>query len=1002
VRDIVVAVKEDDPLAPVTVAVPSRRAGIALRRLLASGALGSTGPDGGLGLVNVRFEPLDRIAELLGAPGLAAAGRRPATTAVQAEALRGELRADPGVFRAVAGHPATARSLDRAFAELRPCSDATLDRLAVLSPRAHDVVRLFRAVRARLAVGWYDEHDLAIAAADAVRAGSPALADVGHLVVYLPRRLTPGQAELVAAFGSAATTVDVDVTGAAIRADAIVTTTDADEEVRAVVRAVAERLDRGIPLHRMAILYGASEPYALLAAQHLDAGRLPWNGPSVRSLAQTVAGTGLLGLLALPDRGWGRADVVAWLSAAPVLDTPGGQWVPSARWDKLSREAGVIEGADQWDERLEQHEARLVEQQHEVQSGAGDDSEAWAARIAADIAHTERLRAFVAELVAAADPSGRDSWTAFAGWATGLLDRYLGTDLTHSRWPEHEQDAWRSVHDAVERLAGLDALGVATDPTTFRRAVERELEAPAARNGRFGDGVYVGSVRSAAGLDVDVVFVLGMVEGTLPGRVRGDALLPEHERAAVGSELAGSGSSIDEERADLVLALASATTERVLLHPQSDLRRGRARLPSRWLLEAAGAMAGKAVFSDELESVAKGDDRFHTVTSFEGGTYDVTAPMSLSDYDLRELLHWRHDGGALERHYLAADDPVFAAGLVTERRRRSTQFTEYDGNLSGEAVRAPDSLDALSPTSLEQYAGCPFRYLLGRVLRVAAVDKPEEITELSARDKGSLVHEVLEQYILGVLAGEPRTLDRLLAIAADACRRYEALGLTGKPLRWRYDQRLLRRELARFHAEDTLHPLAAELAFGLHDTPPVEVTIGAGRTLRFHGMADRVDRADDGSLVVTDYKTGSRTSYEKLDRGDPVMRGTKLQLPLYAMAARDRFGDGRPVRSRYWFVSERGEFKSIGYEVDEAVLGRFDDVVTTIADGIASGSFPARPGAPDTRTGGWVGCTWCDYDSLCTRDRARAWERKKGAPALAEYVDLAEGEPAPADAEVAL
>ena len=53
----------------------------------------------------------------------------------------------------------------------------------------------------------------------------------------------------------------------------------------------------------------------------------------------------------------------------------------------------------------------------------------------------------------------------------------------------------------------------------------------------------------------------------------------------------------------------------------------------------------------------------------------------------------------------------------------------------------------LSPTSLEQWAGCPFRYFLGHVLRISALDDPEEIYAITPLERGSLVHGVLEEFI---------------------------------------------------------------------------------------------------------------------------------------------------------------------------------------------------------------------------------------------------------------
>ena len=47
-----------------------------------------------------------------------------------------------------------------------------------------------------------------------------------------------------------------------------------------------------------------------------------------------------------------------------------------------------------------------------------------------------------------------------------------------------------------------------------------------------------------------------------------------------------------------------------------------------------------------------------------------------------------------------------------------------------------------------------------------------------------------------------------------------------------------------------------------------------------------------GHLVVSDYKTGRQSGLADLTK-DPVAAGTLLQLPLYGLAARARFGSER-------------------------------------------------------------------------------------------------------------
>src|SRR3954462_2774030 len=190
-------VRDSEPLAPVTVAVPSIYAGLSLRRDL--------GRRPG-GLVNVRFLSLNRVAELLGAPFLVAPagveGRVPLTATRRAGAIRVALDESDGPFRPLATHPATTRAFAGTLAELDGLTDAELTRLASTGPREAAVVEVARRVRT-LVAGTYTDEDQLCAAAAMVAAGGVSLDDLGALVAFALPSLTPGGLDLVLALAHA-------------------------------------------------------------------------------------------------------------------------------------------------------------------------------------------------------------------------------------------------------------------------------------------------------------------------------------------------------------------------------------------------------------------------------------------------------------------------------------------------------------------------------------------------------------------------------------------------------------------------------------------------------------------------------------------------------------------------------------------------------------------------------------------------------------------------------
>ena len=1027
--ECVSALRAGHPLTPVTVAVPSTYAGLSLRR--------EAGRRPG-GLVNVRFQSINRVAELLGAPFLAAPGRVPLTATRRAGAIRAALHQVGGPFRDLSGHPATTRAFATTIAELDALDDAALTRVGATGARATAVVEVVRAVRA-LVAGTYTEEDQLRAAAAMVDEGTAALHDLGTVVSFAPGPLGPGAVALLLALGRRGLAAailatsgdpDADVTVADLahrlapvlgppdttaadppRGHRILSCADADDEARVVVREVMQRLEAGVPLHRMAITYRATVPYARLLHEHCTAAGIPAHGPRPATLRESVAGRTLLGLLRLRDGGYRREDVTALFAVAPVRERPGGPPVPGARWDRISCRANVVGGPEEWKDRLARFrsdredslarravEAGTLFAPEVVDRGADHETE-----------HATRLARFVHDLVEATEPPP-PSWSALSAWTLGLLDRYLGPRPADAvAWPDGELASYERVIERVRALGQLEDLGAPASVPTFVRAVEDELDGSVGHGGTFGDGVLVAPLGSLRGTEYETVFVVGLAEGAFPPPPRDDPLLPDRARTAVDG-LARRGDAARRERDDYLAALAAAP-ERVLTAPRADRRAGRAARPAPWLLESARHLADRVVLASELDPghpTTRDAPWLEVVASFEAGLADAPTAGSLQEHHLQSLLGWKSAGLSLVRHPLALAEPALRTGFTALGARGRRSLGPWEGVIGARAGLTLGSDRALSATSLEQWAQCPFKYFLSRVLRVEALERPEARERLAGTDRGTLIHDVLQEFVETHPRDSPdqpwsaEERAELRAIAEAKCDAAEADGITGRAVWWELDRAKLLREIDHVlatdewaRAHDGTIPYAFELGFGTagDPLPPLTMTLPGSVPVTFRGRIDRVDRSPDGSRVyVYDYKTGMPNDLTGITV-DPVMRGRRLQLALYATALARAFPDA-DVGAYYWFTREHDEEAFAGFGLDDDVSARLDDALTTIVGAVGEGRFPAYPGAD----GFWgpENCQWCDYDRICPRDRVRRLERRRSDPALGPILTLAE-EPWPPD-----
>lgn len=1036
----------EDPFRRVAVVVSSNYLAVDLRRRLAERIADARRR---AGHANVRFSTfLDVAREVAGdaagkpaPPGILFAAVAAAVGAVPAvEPFRG-LRHRPGFLRAV---EATVRDLRDADVSVREFSKwaatfptsrrESLEALAGvyadvsrrLEPFADDVAVFREAIRSAganpsneplLVFGFYDltgiQRDLVAS-----------LAQARPLEVFLPKfegdlgRFAEGTREfLEGILGPRQEAAPVTVTSAksdwfsrfagtdtgaklplppdgSIR---LVSAADDTDEAREVAREVLRSHADGIPLGRTAVILRQEEAdgpriLAELARAGIPAFRLVGEANS-----ESPAGRAIRYWLQLEEEGFRREDVLDVLELVETVR--GGS--NSALFRKLASQAGIVRGIEDWDrgtERLTRARPEDDEEEAEKRSGS-------AARTASGREAAEKLAR---------------AWSALRESATGWSDE----PLSWARWAEElrgriarlfsPQEPPELISTAADSIASLDSAGqlvgkqVALE--TFLSALERQ-RVPGGRLGR--DGVAVLSAMSARGLSFDHVLVPGLVERKFPALARPDPLLSDEERndvaRATSRPLAEKVFPRPDEERLLFAACADAARRRLtLLSARRDASLDRERTPSQFFTRAVDAFEGRPVETRDYS----GDRRPAALRATKLGAHGDERPaLNATEARLRTL---RVHGAAT----LALTFPPLARAREAARLRARREYGPFEGRirdpelLAGVAERL--SQNPLSPSAIETFAKCPYRFFFQRVLRVRAFDEASERGEVDDLGRGSLFHDAARRIAwerrgvafrsLGAReAAEPSR--RHAAEALAAWEEENGYGLGPALVRELTEARLVEELEAWLRHErenpGVFAPAGAEVRFGprrwaavedpeLSTDEPLVCETPDGRMV-LAGRIDLVAVGESGTLLrVTDFKvprnlaTARRIEKAADEKGQFVFAGELSQLPVYGLFAAETLsgagGFPERIRAEYLYVgpSRSGgpvEVVPVGFDVEPrgGLLEGFQNVLSTIEAALREGVF--RP-----RTKGFVSkepCLFCDYKPICGPGHVKRYARKE-------------------------
>ncbi len=117
-----------------------------------------------------------------------------------------------------------------------------------------------------------------------------------------------------------------------------------------------------------------------------------------------------------------------------------------------------------------------------------------------------------------------------------------------------------------------------------------------------------------------------------------------------------------------------------------------------------------------------------------------------------------------------------------------------------------------------------------------------------------------------------------------------------------------------------------------------------------HGFPDRVEKMDDGGVLIVDFKTGRVRSHVEDDIA------TCLQVVIYAYLMEQT---GLRVSNCEYRYIRRGETVTCRY--DDDMKQKLNDLLKNFKESLENGYFPAAC----TGEGGWENCKFCKYQSLC-------------------------------------
>lgn len=958
--------KTPDALARVTVIAPTLHSA---RDVMSFLALHS--PDGS-GFVNVEVTTLIQWARKVSQTFPTFLTRSEATALHREGAVRKVLSQDPGVFVDLRDSSHTIEALARSVNTLEGIS--VPPEALKISTLASEVHRIHGEVAGILRAAFYSQPEVMETTNKWLRETDP---DLGAMILFLLEDpLHPLESALYESLRQHRNTTVIewvpDPENTIVDAVRVVTAPDPEEEARTIARLVVGALDDGVPGHRILVALAAEDPYRVLIHRAFDDAGVHVAGSAPRQLADQAISHHLLEFLKL--RVSNPIDPVAVLDAlaSGALETSGR--------DLPSRSA------------IERTYRRLrFSSEDEYDPIDPDDPDFRELEI------RDKFLGYIAEIEAGIEKiHACQNWQDVSIVLVKFLKEFFEPKGKKARIKDRLgvslKERFEDLMALPLELGLLDNVAPSPDPASIVAKLEHLIGASRKNRERIGHGVSVATIEECLGRDIDLAIVCGVAEGFAPPRFAPDPLIPEEFIEALGAGLASPIVRAQRRKDHFFHVLQSAQSEAIVTVPRGDLRGAGERVPSRWL---AARMSNEGTINNAEHVPSQRRGYSHGAP---GAARRASNPR---ERRIREGMTTGKIGFANSDRPLMTTDFDQSLQLISDRQAK--RFSRFNGNLSAHSAEAllPDR--QFSPTSLERYVTWPLSFFLVDVLDAKPLDELVLSSEMDALHRGTLIHKVLERFLLKAIDdGTTPPFQYLRELLQEESSKLKdsygtfwvqvffdrAVKDIGTELEGWFEEHVRR-------VESGWQVKEAEKVFG---NPPlktgivdsaVAVELDGGGQILFKGQVDRIDMSSEGQIQVIDYKAGSRISLEKLESNPPSLGRTKFQLGVYGLFAQSldmSQASDKTALASYWFTKYSAEVNSEGdpacyvtISLEETILDEFQDDIRAVVSLIQDGLFP--PKAPEFG--------FDRYTDLQSQETVGdLWSGMKDSPSLARFREV--------------